>query len=172
MTRERHLEAGKGTHAAGKRKRLEEMISPQEKRAVAWAIKEAFELRINSGGGNKLAEGLARAAKRAEKRDPVIASRGHEAAGNIFRMTRYDGEPANPLMHQEAMKEYRRAADLVRQIYPRRAAILDRKADAEERAMEAARPDPHRYVEHKRCPDVPEECEGRRVRRNNGLPDY
>jgi len=172
MAKQRHIEAEGKMNKAGKPKRLEDMISPQERRAVAWAIKEAFEIRINSGGGNKLAEGLARAAKRAEKRNPVIASRGHEAAGNIFRMTRYDGEPANPLMHREAMKEYRRAADLVRQIYPRRAAILDRKADAEERAMEAARPDPHRYVEHRRCPDVPEECEGRRVRRNTGLPDY
>lgn len=96
-------------------------------------------------GRKKDAELCARAASRREKTDPELASRLHEKAGDIFRETMRGDPPRNAdgtlrdfpeRMFDEAIREFRRAADLVRETHPRRARMLDQKArNAEGRKM-------------------------------------
>jgi len=96
-------------------------------------------------GSRKDAERCARAASRKDKTDPELASRLHEKAGDIFRETMRGDPPRNAdgtlkdfpeRMFGEAIREFRKAADLVRETHPRRARMLDQKArDAEGRKM-------------------------------------
>jgi len=108
----------------------------------------------------KEAEKRVKAAERAEKRNPARASILHEKAGDLFRGCRTEGccplmpsgavvdtfEAALPdpeeykasegrTMYEEAIRHYRKAADLVRKTNPERAEMLERRIDATVREM-------------------------------------